>query len=229
MKIITCLAVLASLMIYARADVIFSSFGAANTTSDGFMNPGTAWGDEITLGGTNAIVNSLSFQTASVVGSGTETLTLSLWNVNPGTDGIYQTADDKIGSQIGGSIIFNGVDITPNSTITLSGLSVSVPQNFIYTITDGGSGPSYLINFCSDENFPNGGYANSDMMWWNISYFSGTGPLTTGSSAGYYTEDSYWNPLIEITGSMTPVPEPSTLALAGLGGLGMLWQLRRRK
>jgi hypothetical protein len=25
------------------------------------------------------------------------------------------------------------------------------------------------------------------------------------------------------------VPEPSTLALAGLGGLGMLWQLRRRK
>jgi hypothetical protein len=26
-----------------------------------------------------------------------------------------------------------------------------------------------------------------------------------------------------------PVPEPSTLALAGLGGLGMLWQIRRRK
>jgi len=26
-----------------------------------------------------------------------------------------------------------------------------------------------------------------------------------------------------------PVPEPSTLALAGLGGLGMWWQIRRRK
>jgi hypothetical protein len=43
------------------------------------------------------------------------------------------------------------------------------------------------------------------------------------------TSDPYAGGFAIGTVTLTSVPEPSTLALAGLGGLGMLWQLRRRK
>lgn len=50
------------------------------------------------------------------------------------------------------------------------------------------------------------------------------GDLFTGTGPGTVT-----SPLTAFTVSATPVPEPSTLALAGLGGFGMLMALRRKK
>jgi hypothetical protein len=207
-----------------RADVIFDSFSTPNTSVNGYMNTGTQWGDEITLAGTSPVLNSISFQVSSFYGTynGPSTFTLALWDVNPGTDGFYQTADDTMGTQIF-SQDYPNVTIANNTAVTLGGFSVAVPQNFIYTITDGDN-LSYLISFTSDSTFT-GGSANQEIMWWDI--FSGT--LDTGAPAAYYTFSGIdFNPLTQITGTITPTPEPTTLAFAGLGGLSLLL-FRRRK
>jgi hypothetical protein len=55
--------------------------------------------------------------------------------------------------------------------------------------------------------------------------------LTTAIADG----KAYWNihtstfPGGEIRGFLLPIPEPSTLALAGLGGLALAWKVRNRK
>ena len=48
--------------------------------------------------------------------------------------------------------------------------------------------------------------------------------LVDESAGGVMTVNSFG-----LQAEVTATPEPSTLALAALGGLGMLWQLRRRK
>jgi hypothetical protein len=207
-----------------RADVIFDSFSAPDTSANGYMNPGTQWGDEITFDGTSPVLNSISFQVSSFYDTfnGPSTFTLALWDVNPGTDGLYQTADDTIGTQIF-SQDYPNVTIADNTAVTLGGFSVAVPQNFIYTVTDGDN-VSYLISFTSDSTFT-GGSANPEIMWWDIS----SGPLVTGATTRYFSYDGVdFNPLTQITGTITPAPEPTTLAFAGLGALGLLL-FRRRK
>jgi hypothetical protein len=215
----------------AKADVLFNSFNAPDTSETGYMNPGTQWGDEITLNGNSAVLNSISFKVYSVYStySGPSTFTLSLWNVNPGTDGLYQTGDDKIGTLIT-NFTYSGMTIANNTAVTLGGFSVAVPDDFIYTVTDGNN-LSYLLTTTSDSTFT-GGSANPDIMWWNISSYSGNGSLGTGSSPGNYSYSGVNNnPVTEITGTIEPVPEPSTAQFA-LGGILVLvssrsWLSRR--
>ena len=54
-------------------------------------------------------------------------------------------------------------------------------------------------------------------------YFGTANGAPDAETTPYNAENS-----MSFTG-IQPAPEPATLALAGLGGLGMLWQLRRRK
>jgi len=56
--------------------------------------------------------------------------------------------------------------------------------------------------------------------------------LPVSGNYNAFIMDDYGNALSAystITIAVSSVPEPSTLALAGLGGLAMLWQFRRRK
>ena len=63
------------------------------------------------------------------------------------------------------------------------------------------------------------------------SYIDGSGFayfVNIATDHGSLTMDSGSVNLVTISGD-APVPEPSTLVLAAMGGLGMLWQFRRRK
>lgn len=211
------------------AATLFDSFSAPDTSSEGYFNAGASggnWGDEITLSGSSATINSISFEVASAEAgfTGPSTFTVAFWDVNPGSDGLFQTADDTIGAQIA-SYNYTGMTIANNTTLTFSGLSVDVPQNFIYTVYNGNF--SFTLDTTSDSTFT-GGSANPDIMWWNISSFSGTSPLTTGSSPGNQTYAGVdFNPLAQITGTMTP--EPTALQMVVLGGFMALLTVRRSR
>lgn len=218
MKTLATLVALASLAFSARAAVIYSSFGAGDQTSDGFFNSGVTWGEEITLGGTNATVNSIAFHVNYSYGSSPSSFTLRLWNVNPGADNIYQTADDTLGSLIY-SNSYTGLTVASHSALTLGGLSVSVPQNFAYTIYSPDA-PSYTMDFTYDSSASNGGSANPGLFIWDALWTSK--PVTTGTSLNVpapWGNNKYWNPLTEITGTMTLIPEPSAMQLAAACGI----------
>ena len=68
--------------------------------------------------------------------------------------------------------------------------------------------------------------ANTGDGFWSLEYGSGADNVEYLTGAGSLPGQGM---AYTLYGQVAPVPEPSTLALAGLGGFGMLFALRRKK
>ncbi|MGN6626913.1 MAG: PEP-CTERM sorting domain-containing protein [Tepidisphaeraceae bacterium] len=130
---------------------------------------------------------------------------------------------------------YNGTAFTADFDFT----GVTVPDSVIYGVamntTDHGANPTHVpgpydsLNYgltTSEANPGIGTDINPDDTYQNSTW---TGAYTDGGAGGLGTfrEDSGWTgytPAIQFSA----VPEPGSLALLGLGGLGLLMRRRRR-
>lgn len=141
-----------------------------------------------------------------------------------------------------GSAIYNDVTHSFQMTANFSGLSGNVTQTHFHgpTATPGVGTTSIMVGNTSLPGFPLGGTSGSysqtidlsQSSVYNTTYFNTTsGGNVTTAEAGFFNGLNqgrvYWNihsstfPGGEIRGFMTLVPEPSSLALFGLGAVAV--------
>ena len=202
----------------ARADTLFDNTSGSIIAGWGFFNPNAAWGDEITLAN-EATVTSFSFDVGDVyAGYEQGSLTLAFYQVDAGADGVLQTGDDRIGAFI--DSYSQSVNLTANSPVSLSGFSILVPANFVYTVTNVGN-LSYSVEATQDA--ASAGSASNDNIWVN---FSGGLPVGTASSTDYASY--FGNNQVQLAGA-TVVPEPRVAYLILASGLLLLFRVRKSR
>ena len=216
-------AILASASVHA--DTVYSSLNQAEG-SIGAINPGNAYGDEVSLNAPGAIIEGMTLSFDWVVDSnkGPSSFEVSFFHVSPGSDSMYQTRDDTIGGMIGTPFTETDVTIAPDTphTIDFGAISYEVPQNFVWRVKNGDF--IYALNSTADTQMT-GGTANPDIMWWDV--WDGSEP-TEGNTPYYGTEYGDLNPSMEFHGVATPEPGTTALALLAAGaGVFAVW--RRRK
>ena len=156
---------------------------------------------------------------------GTATLTLS----SALSDGTYYWTDlinngAVLSMNLGTGLSFTQSDLTTEST------SLTIIINGGY-FAFAGPATGYSGGSADFLNAQNGYVAFSPENWkYQGEYTFGYYMDTTGpSGGGANTISGQYAPQTSVIQPVTPAPEPSTLALGGLGGLAMLWQFRRRK
>ena len=138
---------------------------------------------------------------------------------------IYSDNNGSLGTSLSGGLLANPAtyEQLATNTFTASGLTLSANTTYWLVLANPGSWPQTgAISESMTLPFTSTPAASSSDGW------------TLGNQVWVYGDGSTWN---NGTGNITPlfsinvdaVPEPSTLALAGLGGLGMLVRFGRRK
>jgi hypothetical protein len=224
---ISCLIVLAASAFVvtpiAHSQIFYDSLSSA-TGSQGFVNSPIYFGDALTLSGTSAEINSLAFRVDGISPStATGSFQAFFYNINAGTDGVYQTGDETFGSLIGSSSS-QSFSVSNGSTITLSGFSVTVPKNFLWIVYN--PNLSLLISDLNSSAYSSvtGGSSAVTSGYWSSTAPANGGSLKMLSFTGTHPYASDF--AVQLSGSM--VPEPSAGSLLVLGA-GVLAVIRRRK
>ncbi len=195
--------------------------GGTSTLYVGSASPLTISGP---IGGaTNSIFNKAGLGTLILSGSNSLRggLTLSSGTIQAGASGIFGniTKLTLSGNAAGGNFAANGFNQTTTGTLALGGSST--------------------ITFLGSETLK---FANSSAVAWTagrtlnlVNYDNGlfVGTDATGLTSAQLAEIEFngsglGNAQINSFGDIIDVPEPSTIALGLIGGLGMLWTVRRR-
>src|SRR3989454_4040147 len=147
-----------------------------------------------------------------------------------------------------GLVNYDNVAHTLQLQVTFSGLTTNTTASHIHAPT---TAPSFqnagvATTTPSFAGFPlgvtSGSFSNTldltQASSYNPSFVTANGGTPAGAESALATAMAgglaYWNihsagfPGGEIRGFLMPVPEPSTLALFGLGAAAMVWRLRRK-
>jgi hypothetical protein len=124
-------------------------------------------------------------------------------------------------------------------TLTLPGILGTLNASVSYPST------AFSVAASSSQSVDSGWLSGADSVLLtpasgDLSAFVGTGNLSlsastatedattgTGGNRGYFLS-TQTGAILEVTYNYTPVPEPSSLALLGLGGMGVMAMLRRK-
>lgn len=197
------------------ADVLVSNIDGVNGTQAGYLNPGSSWGDLVSISGTGTI-DSISFDVATAYSTYTNgTFKISFFNADAGLDAILGTGDDLIGSLLG-SYTTPTMSIKSSTRTTVSGFSINVPASFIYTVQNFGGSLSYTMN--TTATAPTIG-----VQYDNVLFYKDGSALTSGAAVSAFAS-TFKNYQVELGG--TAVPEPATGMIVALGG-GLLFFYRR--